>query len=275
MRNKFWITLLFVLFGLSTIAASCNLSSPIVNSNPTEVAAVNPTQTERVVVVTATPLPPTITPEASPTVISTATPEPTAALPPTATLEVTATVTTIYTATSALNYPALVAPDPSRQTMFPDVANGNRPALVAYEVPFEDGDYFEAGHGDVDLPQYYFRVMTAGTVKIDQLGVNCVATPTKGCAVILINHFGETAMFRNATVDNGFTVAGLVFDMSGPDKVTLAAQALADHYVYRMTVYPNDGANCSVRTGCVSVEWHVVVVGNGEAQIHWTGVFTR
>lgn len=217
-----------------------------------------------------------VLPGETPTAIA-PTAQPTATVIPTvvSTTTVTGTVTTVFTATGALNYAALVAPDPARQTVFPDVANGNRPALVAYEAPFEDGDYFEAGRGDVDLPQYYYRVMTAGTVKIDQLGINCVTTPTKGCAVILVNHFGETAMFRNATVDNGFTVAGLVFDMSSPDKVTLASQALTDHYMYRMTVNPNDGANCSVRTGCVSVEWHVVIVGNGETQIHWTGVYTR
>lgn len=181
----------------------------------------------------------------------------------------------IFRSGDALAYPVLIPPDASRQPVFPDVPYGNRPALARYETPFEDGDYFETGKGDVDLPQYYFRVMTAGTVEISQLGVNCVATPTKGCAVILVNHFGETAMFRNAEVDNGFTIAGLVFDMSTPEKTVLAAQALIDHYVLRMTVNPNDGANCSVITGCESVEWHVLIIGNGEVQTHWTGLFRR
>jgi len=94
-------------------------------------------------------------------------------------------------------------------------------------------------------------------------------------------------MFRNSIVDNGFTVAGLVFDMGDADgvnlkgmtaaeKVSLAAQTLLDHYVYRMTYRPlNDGANCGTLDACPEVEWHVVIVGNGENQVHWTGIFRR
>jgi hypothetical protein len=62
--------------------------------------------------------------------------------------------------------------------------------------------------------------------------------------------------------------------MGSPDKVTLAAQALLDHYVLRMTG-SEDGANCGVIDACPTVEWHVVVVGNGEGQVHWTGLFRR
>jgi len=174
----------------------------------------------------------------------------------------------------ASGYPNLLTPDYSRQPVFPDVAFGDRPALVAYESPFEDGDYFEDSKGDVDLPQFYYRVMTAGTIKIQQLGVSCVSTETKGCLVILINHFGPTSMFRNAVVDNGFTIAGRVWDMSSPELVTLAGQALVDHYVGRMTV-ESDGANCGTINACESVEWHVVVVGNGESQAHWQGEYLR
>jgi hypothetical protein len=183
-------------------------------------------------------------------------------------------VETVSNTGDASGYPNLLTPDYSRQPVFPDVAFGDRPALVAYESPFEDGDYFEDSKGDVDLPQFYYRVMTAGTIKIQQLGVSCVSTETKGCLVILINHFGPTSMFRNAVVDNGFTIAGRVWDMSSPELVTLAGQALVDHYVGRMTVEP-DGANCGTIDACESVEWHVVVVGNGESQAHWQGEYLR
>lgn len=185
-----------------------------------------------------------------------------------------ATAELVFRADDALDYPSLIGPDYSRQPVFPDVAFGDRPALVAYESPFEDGDYFEDSKGDVDLPQFYHRVMTAGTIKISQLGISCVSTRTKGCLVILINHFGPTSMFRNTTVDNGFTIAGRVWDMSSPELVTLTGQALVDHYVGRMTVEP-DGANCGVIDACESVEWHVVVVGNGKVQVHWQGEYFR
>ncbi len=180
----------------------------------------------------------------------------------------------VFRADEVLDYPDLATPDYSRQAVFPDVPHGGRPALVAYEVPFEDGDYFEDGEGDIDIPQFYFRVMTAGTIRISQAEVDCVSTETQGCLVILINHFGETLTFRDAEVDNGFTVAGRVWDMSKPDLVTLAGQALLDHYVGRMTQEP-DGANCGTIDACKSVEWHVVVVGNGEVQTHWQGEYFR
>ena len=187
---------------------------------------------------------------------------------------VTATLVPLQLGASNGSYPQIELPVPSRQTVFPDVPHGNRPALVAYEEPFEDGDYFEDGHGDVDLPQFYFRVITADVIKIPGLGIDCVSTETSGCASIIINHYGSTAMFRDAEVDNGFTVAGRVFDMSTPAQVTLAAQALLDHYMYRMTA-TQDGANCGTIDACASVQWNVVIVGNGEAQAHWSGTFYR
>lgn len=180
----------------------------------------------------------------------------------------------VFRAEEALDYPALEPPDPSRQIVFPDVPHGDRPALVEYGESWEDGDYFEDGEGDIDLPQYHHRVITAGTIRIPQLGVECVSDETTGCLVILINHFGPTAMFRDAEVDNGFTIAGRVWDMSTPQLVTLASQALLDHYAYRMTQV-EDGANCGVIKACEQVEWHVIVVGNGEVQVHWSGLFRR
>lgn len=213
--------------------------------------------------------------EQSSTTIATEVPVPTTiAINEQGTNNVTEVLSPIFKAEGALSYPDLINPDPSREPVFPDVAKGERPALVAYESPYEDGDYFEDAHGDIDLPQYNYRVMTAGEIKIDQLGIDCKATDETGCLVILINHFGETAMFRDATVDNGFTIAGRVFDMSTPEQVTETGQALLDHYNGRMTE-SEDGAPCKTIGACKKTEWHVVVVGNGEAQAHWTGIYIR
>lgn len=180
----------------------------------------------------------------------------------------------VYEASDSLDYPGLNLPDPARQPAYPNVPSGDRPALVAYEGPFEDGDFCDNTPCNVDIPQFYARVMTAGEVTIPGLDVSCVATDTKGCLVIAINHFGETAMYRGATIDHGFTIAGRVWDMSSPELVTLTGQALLDHYVSRMTT-SEDGANCGVISACESVEWHVVVIGNGEVQSHWQGEYFR
>ncbi len=179
-----------------------------------------------------------------------------------------------FRAEGSLDYPSLVYPDPSREPVFPDVPKGDRPALVAYETPYEDGDYFEDSHGDIDVPQYNYRVITAGRIKIPQLGIDCQATREKGCAVILINHFGDTVMFRDAESDNGFTITGRIFDMSTPDKVTTTGQALLDHYMGRMTE-SEDGANCSTIDACQSVEYYVAVVGGGQLQSLTGGIYSR
>lgn len=177
-----------------------------------------------------------------------------------------------FRAEGSLNYPSLVNPDPLREPVFPNVPKGDRKPLMAYETPFEDGDYFEDGNGDVDVPQYYYRVMTAGEIKVPELGIDLNSNDTTGALSIVINHFGETAMFRDAKVDNGFTVAGRVFDMSSPKKVTEAAQALLDHYIGRMT-NSEDGANCGTIAACDGVQWNVSIVGNNALQTAFQGMY--
>lgn len=186
----------------------------------------------------------------------------------------TSTVVEVYRAPDALNYPMILGPDVSAQILFPDVPCGDQPPLMAYESPFEDGDYCPSVVCDFDVPQYYWRVFTAGKIVVDDFGVDCIATAVKGCGLIVINHFGPTSMWRDATIDNGFTVAGRVFDMSSPDLVTLVSQVALNHVTYRMTLI-EDGANCSVITACQQFEWHIVIVGNGEMMVHWFGIYTR
>ncbi|RLC31441.1 hypothetical protein DRH13_03040 [Candidatus Woesebacteria bacterium] len=186
----------------------------------------------------------------------------------------TSTVEEVFRSVDALDYPEIVAPNASRQVIFPDVPREGKPALAAYESPFEDGDYCDNTPCGMDVPQYYYRVMTAGEVTIPKLNVSCVATSTKGCLVIVINHFGPTAMFRGNTIDHGFTIAGRVWNMERPVNVSVVSQALLDHYVYRMSTVPY-GANCSTIDACETVEWHLVVIGDGESQAHWSGLFRR
>lgn len=186
----------------------------------------------------------------------------------------TSTVVEVFRSADVLAYPEIKPPDASRQVIFPDVPHGDRPALVAYESPFEDGDYCDNTPCGMDVPQYYYRVMTAGEVTIPDLGVSCIATPTKGCLVVVINHYGPTAMYRGNTIDHGFTIAGRIWNMESPEDVSVVGQALLDHYAYRMTAVP-DGANCSTIDACETLGWHLVVIGNGESQVHWSGLFRR
>lgn len=174
----------------------------------------------------------------------------------------------------SLIYNDLLAPNPDREPVFPNVPKGDRKALVAYEQPFEDGDYCEDNQCDVDIPQYYYRVLTAGQITIPQANINCLSDDETGCLTIFINHFGNTLILRNVNIDNGFTVAGRIFDMSEPKMVSSVAQALLDHYVGRMT-QNQDGANCGTINACKAVQWHVIVFGNGKVQTQLQGVYTR
>lgn len=193
-------------------------------------------------------------------------------------------IKTSFTAPDSLAYPDMIAADPNRSgPLFPDTnAYGHEPR-AGYDVSFQNGDYFQDCTGDTDVPQYYWRVETTGYFWIPKSqntpeDIVCMASEKKGCALIYINHFGPTMKINGVYDDNGFTVAGPTWDLSTPDKVTSTAQDLVDHYVYRM-IYGdaasgrNDGTNCGVIDGCNSVEWHVVVYGNGELQKHWTGLY--
>lgn len=180
----------------------------------------------------------------------------------------------IARSTDSLAYPALQMPDPTRELVFPDVKKGDRSPLAAFEQPFSNGDYFHAGFGEVDVPQYYYRLITGRTIMVPELGLNVKSAGRKGALVLLINHFGETAAYRSCVAENCYTVAGRVFDMSSPEKVGQVSQALLDHQLGRMT-NSADGANCSVIDACNSVEWHTVVIGNGKSQLHQAGLYTK
>lgn len=188
MRNKLWITFLFVLFGLGTIAASCNLNSPIVNSNPTEVAAVDPTQTPYIMVVTATALPPTSTPEASPTVENTATPEPTATVvPPTATLEVTDTVTTTVAGPDLLVTGGLfMSPVPTQSVFNKEsswlIAEPGRllDASAIFTIPGTN----EVWESNCPEGAFWYGSMGSGQIEID--GVTIVLQPENGLNYLVL-----------------------------------------------------------------------------------------
>ena len=173
-------------------------------------------------------------------------------------------------------YPKIVAPDQNRQVVFPNEPCGSQPALAEYGLSWEDGDYFEDAHGDVDVPEWHYRYMTAGKIEISQLGISCIGGMDKVCAVLLINESGPTLMYRDAVVDNGFTIAGFVWDMESVDKVSLAAQRLLDQISFRTTVLvPNPGSNCSTVKACKEMDWHVVVLIDGKIVGHWTGLYKR
>ncbi len=194
-------------------------------------------------------------------------------------------IKTSFTASDSLAYPDMIAVDPGRSgPRFPDTDEYGHPPRVAYEQSSEDANYFEDCFGDMDVPQFYYRVNTAGYFwipKSDDTGedIVCMAEEHKGCALITINHFGPTMKLNGVFVDNGFTYFGRVFNMETPQMVTDAAQDLTDHVNYRM-IYGdspqtgfNDGTNCGDINGCTDVEWHVVVYGNGTLQKHWTGLY--
>lgn len=197
---------------------------------------------------------------------------------------VSGSMSALYKAPDALAYPDMKPVDPNRSgELFPDTDIYGESPRVGYEQSWENNDYFEDCFGDTDVPQYWWRVVTTGYFWIPASGkvaqdVSCIATERKGCMLLYINHYGTTAKFNGVYSDNGFTVAGETWNLDTPDKVTKTAQVLTDHFVYRMLYgenggVRNDGTNCGYVDGCNSVEWHVVILGNGKMIEHWAGIY--
>lgn len=233
----------------------------------------------------------TATETATPTATQTATATATATSKATERARSTATRTVVKSEIVAVNSPfvevfrdgsvkeaktigQIQAPNPARAPAFPDVAQNGLPPQVEYVPSSANWDVWQTGKGELDVPQYHYKLFTARKIELDQLGINMESSGKKGCLAIVINYFGDTAAYKNTTVENGFTVAGRVWDMSTPDKMVTAAQALLDHQTGQMVNSPN-GANCSTIDACKQVEWHVVVIGGGKPVVHWAGLYTK
>jgi hypothetical protein len=102
---------------------------------------------------------------------------------------------------------------------------------------------------DVNVPAMHYRLIT-GDYSIPGMG-ECA--DGDGCAIILINVGSVTAMFRDSSVDYGFTVFGRYWN---GDAMPVTLRALASNTAYNMLNVEggvNRGSNCSSPDGCEGV----------------------
>jgi hypothetical protein len=109
------------------------------------------------------------------------------------------------------------------------------------------------GRCDVNVPAMHYRLIT-GDYAIPGIGECSAGNGRDGCAIALFNVGEVTAMFRDGTVDYGFTVFGRYWNGNA---MPVTIRALASNTAYNMLNVEggvNRGSNCSNPDGCEVVE---------------------
>lgn len=122
---------------------------------------------------------------------------------------------------------------------------------------------------DVNIPAMHYRLVT-GDYTIPGVD-SCTIDEGAGCGIMLINVGTVTAMFRESSIDYGFTVEGRYWN---GDAMPIAIRALLSHVAYNMLNvggnllginFPvNQGANCSSAFGCQKVRLVFAVTSGNE-----------
>jgi uncharacterized protein YceK len=128
---------------------------------------------------------------------------------------------------------------------------------------------------DINVPAMHYRLITGD---YDINGVDeCkkISETDPGCGIILVNVGNVTAMFRNQSVDYGFTVEGRYWNGNA---MPTTIWALSSNTVYNMLNVEGDvnmGANCSVSGGCTSVRLTTVIMSGNQILLKATTIVTR
>lgn len=123
---------------------------------------------------------------------------------------------------------------------------------------------------DINVPAMHYRLVT-GDYNIPGIDGCSFDENGAGCAIALFNVGEVTAMFRESTVDYGFTVAGRYWN---GDAMPVTVWALASHTAYAMlniggtvvgvSLPVNPGANCSSPAGCKRVRLTFAIISGNE-----------
>lgn len=114
---------------------------------------------------------------------------------------------------------------------------------------------------DINVAAMHYRLIS-GDYIIPQID-ECKATDTQGCAIVLVNVGGVTTMYRNSSVDYGFTVTGRYWN---GDAMPITIWALSSNTAFNMMEANkvNRGANCSVPQGCKSIRFAFTIISGNE-----------
>jgi hypothetical protein len=115
----------------------------------------------------------------------------------------------------------------------------------------------------------------SGDYDAGPLGACVGSTDGVGCAIAVFNVGDVTAIWRSIQADYGHTVTGLYWN---GDEVDQAISGLMSHITYNMldmeeSMPSNQGANCSVPTGCQRVMLTFHITSGNEILLTGTAVF--
>ena len=169
-------------------------------------------------------------------------------------------------------------PNPGVWKVFPNVANPDVPEFsvangMEYgmaDSPFCDQDQ----RCDFVVPAWSYRLISGDYKFLDIQCQNTDPNARKGCLLVLINVMDQSFIWRNQSVDNGFTVTGRYWngDQLQWGVWGLVSNASANMLGMKTFRNPltgdvlnsgqlpgNAGANCGVVTACPTVDLTVVV----------------
>lgn len=133
---------------------------------------------------------------------------------------------------------------------------------------------------DINTQARGYRVVT-GDYTIPGID-SCIAPEGLGCGIILVNVGDVTAMWRESSVDYGWTVTGRYWNGNA---LPTAIRAMLSNRAYEMlnvgasigpfTMPVNAGANCSSAFGCQRVRLTFAITSGNELLVKGTQVVSR
>jgi hypothetical protein len=171
--------------------------------------------------------------------------------------------------------------DPAGWPEFPNVDNGNYKAAQGLEYG-EDLTTFCQYQETCDfvVPARHYRIYS-GDYTFEGVGSCKGSVEGKGCALMVVNVGEVTASFEDQHFDSGFTVWGRYWDGKYLNQAIWAGLSHVSNNMLNLdsTLNPNGttnaGANCSVPSGCTSVEATFVVTSGNEILLIGRSTVTR
>jgi len=183
--------------------------------------------------------------------------------------------------------PKVQAPSPLLWPTFPNVSNPKAPGFkVANGVEYgQDISPFceQDQRCDWVVPAWSYRLILGDykftSPKFNYSCVNVEGQPRKGCLIVLFNVMNESYIWRNESVDNGFSVTGRYWN---GDELQWAVWGLTSYASANMLNFPtmrdpttgkvlnagggssNAGANCGVQPNACGTVDVVVIVHAGD-----------
>ncbi|MGB9637554.1 MAG: hypothetical protein ACPLY7_02025, partial [Microgenomates group bacterium] len=116
---------------------------------------------------------------------------------------------------------------------------------------------------DVNVPAMHYRLIT-GDYNIPGIDKCLFDKDGAGCSIALFNVGNVTAMFRDSSVDYGFTVSGRYFNGEAMPETIRALLSNAAYNMLNEEGGVNKGANCSSPAGCAKVRLAFVILSGNE-----------